>query len=47
MEHALTTPVAGTVDLLVAAGDQVKVDQLLARIIPAYQRYRRRRAEAN
>ncbi|WP_082899837.1 acetyl-CoA carboxylase biotin carboxylase subunit [Rhodococcus phenolicus] len=35
MEHALTAPVDGTVELLVAAGDQVKVDQLLARIVPA------------
>ncbi|MFZ2529256.1 MAG: biotin/lipoyl-containing protein, partial [Rhodococcus sp. (in: high G+C Gram-positive bacteria)] len=34
MEHALTAPVDGTVELLVAAGDQVKVDQLLARIVP-------------
>ncbi|MGW4478839.1 acetyl-CoA carboxylase biotin carboxylase subunit [Rhodococcus triatomae] len=35
MEHALTAPIDGTVDILVAAGDQVKVDQLLARVIPA------------
>ncbi|WP_119699905.1 acetyl-CoA carboxylase biotin carboxylase subunit [Rhodococcus ruber] len=34
MEHALTTPVDGTVELLVAPGDQVKVDQLLARVVP-------------
>jgi acetyl-CoA/propionyl-CoA carboxylase biotin carboxyl carrier protein len=33
MEHALTAPVDGVVELLVAAGDQVKVGQLLARII--------------
>ncbi len=32
MEHALTAPVDGVVELLVAAGDQVKVGQLLARI---------------
>ncbi|WP_123024730.1 acetyl-CoA carboxylase biotin carboxylase subunit [Mycolicibacterium stellerae] len=32
MEHALTAPVAGVVELLVAVGDQVKVDQPLARI---------------
>ncbi|MFE3290795.1 acetyl/propionyl/methylcrotonyl-CoA carboxylase subunit alpha [Rhodococcus sp. NPDC059234] len=34
MEHALTSPIDGTVELLVAAGDQVKVDQLLARVVP-------------
>ncbi|MDG3011637.1 ATP-grasp domain-containing protein [Rhodococcus sp. D2-41] len=34
MEHALTAPAAGTVELLVSAGDQVKVDQVLARIVP-------------
>lgn len=33
MEHALTAPVDGTVELLVAVGDQVKVGQPLARII--------------
>ncbi|MGH3959645.1 acetyl/propionyl/methylcrotonyl-CoA carboxylase subunit alpha [Mycobacterium sp.] len=33
MEHALTAPVDGVVELLVAAGDQVKVGQSLARII--------------
>jgi len=32
MEHALTAPVDGVVDLLVAVGDQVKVGQPLARI---------------
>ncbi len=34
MEHALTAPVDGTVELHVAAGEQVTVDQLLARVIP-------------
>jgi len=34
MEHSLTAPVGGTVELFAAAGDQVKVDQLLARITP-------------
>ncbi|MFI5511255.1 acetyl-CoA carboxylase biotin carboxylase subunit [Mycobacterium sp. NPDC051804] len=33
MEHALTAPVAGVVELLVAVGDQVKVGQPLARVI--------------
>jgi acetyl-CoA/propionyl-CoA carboxylase biotin carboxyl carrier protein len=33
MEHALTSPVDGVVELLVAVGDQVKVGQPLARII--------------
>lgn len=33
MEHSLTAPVDGTVELLVAVGDQVKVGQPLARII--------------
>ena len=32
MEHALAAPVDGVVELLVAAGDQVKVGQPLARI---------------
>ena len=32
MEHAVTSPVDGVVELLVAAGDQVKVGQPLARI---------------
>ncbi|MGV0602203.1 biotin/lipoyl-containing protein, partial [Mycolicibacterium pulveris] len=32
MEHALTAPVDGVVELLVAAGEQVKVGQALARI---------------
>lgn len=35
MEHALTAPVDGTVELLVATGDQVKVGQQLARITAA------------
>ena len=35
MEHALSAPVDGVVELLVAAGDQVKVGQLLARITAA------------
>ena len=33
MEHALTAPVDGVVELLVAVGDQVKVGQPLARIV--------------
>jgi acetyl-CoA/propionyl-CoA carboxylase biotin carboxyl carrier protein len=32
MEHALTAPVDGVVELCVAPGDQVTVGQLLARI---------------
>lgn len=35
MEHTLSSPVDGTVELLVAVGDQVKVGQPLARIIAA------------
>ena len=34
MEHSLTAPVDGVVDILVAPGDQVMVDQLLARVTP-------------
>jgi len=34
MEHALRAPIDGTVELLVGAADQVKVDQVLARIVP-------------
>jgi acetyl-CoA/propionyl-CoA carboxylase, biotin carboxylase, biotin carboxyl carrier protein len=33
MEHALTAPIGGVAELLVAVGDQVKVGQALARII--------------
>lgn len=32
MEHALTAPVAGVVELIVSEGEQVKVGQVLARI---------------
>ena len=35
MEHTLSSPVEGTVELLVAIGDQVKVGQVLARITAA------------
>lgn len=35
MEHALTAPVEGVVELLVAVGDQVKVGQTLARVVGA------------
>jgi acetyl-CoA/propionyl-CoA carboxylase biotin carboxyl carrier protein len=35
MEHALSAPVDGVVELLVAVGDQVKVGQTLARIVVA------------
>ncbi|QKT12799.1 acetyl/propionyl/methylcrotonyl-CoA carboxylase subunit alpha [Rhodococcus sp. W8901] len=35
MEHTLTAPIDGVTEVLVAVGDQVKVDQLLARISPA------------
>ena len=38
MEHALTAPVDGVVELLVAVGDQVKVGQPLARITAAERR---------
>ncbi|MEU5841377.1 acetyl/propionyl/methylcrotonyl-CoA carboxylase subunit alpha [Rhodococcus sp. NPDC047139] len=34
MEHSLTAPIDGTVELFAAAGEQVKVDQLLARVTP-------------
>ncbi|MFF0489778.1 biotin carboxylase N-terminal domain-containing protein [Nocardia sp. NPDC004068] len=34
MEHTLTAPIAGTVELLAGPGDQVRVDQVLARIVP-------------
>jgi acetyl-CoA/propionyl-CoA carboxylase biotin carboxyl carrier protein len=34
MEHSLTAPVSGQVQVLVSVGDQVKVDQVLARLIP-------------
>ncbi|WP_125078422.1 acetyl/propionyl/methylcrotonyl-CoA carboxylase subunit alpha [Mycobacterium sp. P7213] len=34
MEHTLTAPISGRVQVLVAVGDQVKVDQVLARLVP-------------
>jgi acetyl-CoA/propionyl-CoA carboxylase, biotin carboxylase, biotin carboxyl carrier protein len=34
MEHALTSPIDGIVEILVKPADQVKVDQVLARITP-------------
>ena len=34
MEHALSAPVDGRVDLSAAVGDQVGVGELLARVIP-------------
>ena len=34
MEHALTTPIDGVVDLSVSVGDQVAVDQILATVVP-------------
>lgn len=34
MEHSLAAPVAGQVEVLVSVGDQVKVDQVLARLVP-------------
>ncbi|WP_433659534.1 acetyl/propionyl/methylcrotonyl-CoA carboxylase subunit alpha [Nocardia sp. CA-128927] len=35
MEHSLTAPIAGTVEILVTPGTQVRLDQVLARIIAA------------
>jgi acetyl-CoA/propionyl-CoA carboxylase biotin carboxyl carrier protein len=35
MEHVLRAPLAGTVEILVRVGDQVAVDQVLARVQPA------------
>ncbi|SON61508.1 Acetyl-/propionyl-coenzyme A carboxylase alpha chain [Mycobacterium simulans] len=35
MEHPLTAPVSGQVEVLVSVGDQVKVEQVLARFKPA------------
>jgi acetyl-CoA/propionyl-CoA carboxylase biotin carboxyl carrier protein len=37
MEHSLTAPVSGRVEVLVSVGDQVKVEQVLARLTPASQ----------
>ena len=34
MEHALAAPISGQVEVLVSVGDQVKVEQVLARLIP-------------
>ncbi|MEB3049015.1 acetyl/propionyl/methylcrotonyl-CoA carboxylase subunit alpha [Mycolicibacter sp. MYC123] len=34
MEHTLAAPISGRVELLVSVGDQVAVDQVLARLIP-------------
>ncbi|HET9889905.1 MAG TPA: acetyl/propionyl/methylcrotonyl-CoA carboxylase subunit alpha [Mycobacterium sp.] len=35
MEHSLAAPVSGQVEVLVSVGDQVTVDQVLARLVPA------------
>ncbi|MFM1724716.1 acetyl/propionyl/methylcrotonyl-CoA carboxylase subunit alpha [Rhodococcus sp. PAM 2766] len=35
MEHTLSAPIGGVVEVLVGVGDQVRVDQLLARVSPA------------
>jgi acetyl-CoA/propionyl-CoA carboxylase biotin carboxyl carrier protein len=35
MEHTLRAPVDGVVELLVSAGAQVALDQVLARLTPA------------
>jgi acetyl-CoA/propionyl-CoA carboxylase biotin carboxyl carrier protein len=37
MEHSLTAPVSGHVEVLVSVGDQVKVEQVLARLTPALE----------
>ncbi|OBH28122.1 acetyl/propionyl-CoA carboxylase subuit alpha [Mycobacterium sp. E342] len=34
MEHSLSAPVSGRVEVLVSVGDQVTVDQVLARLVP-------------
>ena len=34
MEHSLTAPISGRVEVLVSVGDQVTVDQVLARLTP-------------
>lgn len=34
MEHTLTAPIAGRVDVAVSVGDQVAVEQVLARLVP-------------
>lgn len=34
MEHSLAAPVSGQVEVLVSVGDQVTVDQVLARLVP-------------
>jgi len=34
MEHSLAAPISGRVEILVSVGDQVTVDQVLARLIP-------------
>ncbi|QCQ92206.1 acetyl/propionyl/methylcrotonyl-CoA carboxylase subunit alpha [Rhodococcus sp. SGAir0479] len=40
MEHTLSAPIGGIVEVLVAVGDQVKVDQPLARVDPAAESQR-------
>ncbi|MBV8787377.1 MAG: acetyl/propionyl/methylcrotonyl-CoA carboxylase subunit alpha [Mycobacterium sp.] len=34
MEHSLAAPISGQVEVLVSVGDQVKVEQVLARLVP-------------
>ncbi|OMC53672.1 acetyl/propionyl-CoA carboxylase subuit alpha [Mycobacterium sp. IS-836] len=38
MEHSLSAPVSGRAEVLVSVGDQVSVDQILARLIPDDER---------
>jgi acetyl-CoA/propionyl-CoA carboxylase biotin carboxyl carrier protein len=35
MEHALTAPISGRIEVLVSVGDQVKFEQVLARLVPS------------
>lgn len=35
MEHSLTAPISGRVEVMVGVGEQVKVEQVLARLVPA------------
>ena len=46
MEHSLAAPVSGRVEVLVSVGDQVTVDQVLARLIPNSEKSSESKAEA-
>ncbi len=46
MEHSLTAPISGHVEVLVSVGDQVTLDQVLARLVPQTDEAQTEQAES-